>query len=149
MTFKAGTAASSHMSYDQASAQVDAYVKQSLAALPAGSSLTSRGSPVPLPCSDSDGAPASTPVSVQSDYWVDGIATSGNEKYLDDFVTYWRSKGWQVSLDRRPNIQYVVLASSDGFEVVMQLTPDGSRLSVSGASPCVAPKVSASPSASG
>lgn len=128
------------MTYDQAQAQVTARVKESLGVFPSGGTLKRLGPGIELPCSDSDGAPDTTPVSIQPGFWIEGIGTAGNRKYLSDFVSYWTAKGWQLSLDGRPKIQSVGMTSKDGFEVVMQLTFDGARASVTGGSPCVRPK---------
>lgn len=64
----------SHLSYTRAQSRVHA--RQSLGSLPGVTTLASIGPDIPLPCSDSDGAPPSTPVSNQSDYRVHGVSRS-------------------------------------------------------------------------
>lgn len=66
---------------------------------------------------------------------------------MTDFVHYWTNQGWTVSVDQRPRDQYVVLTSKFGFEVFMQLSVDGAKVSGGGGSPCVPPQ-QASPSGS-
>lgn len=150
MIYKAGTQVMSHLTYDQAQTQLHENLKQSLRAFPGGARLTPRGPDNPLPCSDSDGAPPSTPVSIQSWNWLEPVATSGNDQYVTAFVHYWTGQGWTVSVDQRPKDQYVVLTSKSGFEMFMQLSVDGAKVTVGGASPCVPPKqAGASPSSNG
>lgn len=140
-----GTSMTSGLTYPQAAAKIHHYARESLSALPSGAALHALGPDNAVPCSDSDGAPPSTPVTVQADYWVDGLDRSGNLGHLDKVVAYWQSKGWHVTSDKRPGDAYVVLASA-GFQVVVQLTGDGSRLGLSTTSPCVPPRSGSAPS---
>lgn len=126
------------LTYSQAQLNVHGYANQSLQALPAGATLAQLGPDNPLPCSDSDGAPPSTPVSIQSAFWINGLGTADNERYVSDLVNYWKGQGWRVTTDHRPDDQFVVLESA-GYEVVFQLTVDHARLSIATTSPCVAP----------
>ena len=133
------TSVTSHLSYEQASAQVREYAQKSIGAFPAGASLTFREENSAA-CSNSDDPAPSTPVNVASYYWVDGLGTSGNEKYLDAFVSYWKAQGWKLKRDDRPGTHLVLMENAAGFDVILQLTADGSRASVTGSSPCVPPK---------
>lgn len=78
MVYKAGTQVTSHLTYQEAQAQLHENLKQSLRALPAGAKLSLMAPDIPLPCSDSDGAPPSTPVSIESSNWLEGLPESGN-----------------------------------------------------------------------
>lgn len=129
----------SHPTYSQARAQVHAYLTQALDSLPAGATLSAAVPDNPVPCSDSDGAPASTPVSINATAWVAGLPNPNLTAYLQLFVDYWVRHGWKVSADQRPGDQFVALGSPDGYHVVMELTVDGKRASISGSTPCVAP----------
>jgi hypothetical protein len=124
------------MTYEQAVAELHTRVEQSLGAFPARSSLTFRSENA-IGCSDAGDAPASGPVNISSFYWVDGLGTSGNERYVDDFIAFWRTQGWRLVRDERPRAQVAVMEDSAGFAVIVQLTFDGSRVSLTGSSPCV------------
>lgn len=137
------------LSYEQAQHQTHDYARQSLKAFAGNVALTSMGSDIALPCSNSDDVPPSTPVSVQADYWVKGIDRSQLERAVDSFVSYWKAQGWALTLDRRPQVQYVGLTSKSGFDIVMQLTADGGRASVTATSPCVPPKQTGASSSAG
>lgn len=130
----------STVTFSQAKAQVAAHVRESLAALPGGAGLHPLVVDNAVPCSDSDGAPPSTPVSISSDYGVTGLNASGNSGYLGSFVAHWQNKGWRVRRDDRPGSNDVVLQNEAGFQVEISTTPDGARLSIGSSSPCVAPE---------
>jgi hypothetical protein len=136
-----GPKVTSSMPYDQALAQVHDYALKSLQAFPTGASLTFREDNS-VPCSNDDNAPSSTPVNIGSYYWLAGISPSDNAKYVDDFVNFWKQQGWKVVRDDRPGDQFVSVGEPSGFSVIIQVTPDGSKVSITGSSPCVAPKTS-------
>ena len=129
---------SSSGGYTRAAGQAHRNAERSLQALPAGATLRALGAGNPVPCSDDDGAPPSTPVSIQTSYWVEGVDAADNKKYVTALVDYWRGKGWSVHADQRPGDQFVSL-SSDSYGVTFQLTGDGARLSIATSTPCVAP----------
>lgn len=138
-TSDGSTDVTSSLSYEQAAAQADAHARESLSVLPQGARLDQLGGPNPVPCSDDDGAPPSTPVSINSDYFVTGLDSSRNATYLEELVTHWKRMGWNVKADNRPADQFVSLEHA-GFGVVVQLTPDGSSLGLSTTTPCVTPQ---------
>ncbi len=129
----------SSLTYDVASGEADKFAQASLKLLPAGAKLDPLGDPIAVPCSDDDGAPDSTPVSVQADYFVVGIPAAQNRSNLDALVKHWRGAGWSVRSDKRPQDQFVSLQKS-GYGLVFQLTADGGRLGLSTTTPCVPPK---------
>jgi hypothetical protein len=143
-----GTHVQTSISYTQAQDQAHRNAQQSLQALPAGATLRGLGAGNPVPCSDDDGAPPSTPVSIQTSYWVEGVDAADNKKYVTALVAYWRGKSWSVNADQRPGDQFVSL-SSDDYGVTFQLTGDGARLSIATSTPCVAPMSAGSASSGG
>jgi hypothetical protein len=139
----------SSMSYDQAWAKVWALVNESLAAFPPGAKLAPIGPgdgsgevwQGEISCTDSDSVPPDTPVTFQPDFWVRGIGTTGNDKYVDAFIRYWRGRGWLLTRDDPHGGRSALLTSKDGlFAVTIQLTVDGTGVSVGASSPCVKPK---------
>ena len=129
---------SGSVTHAEATRRIHALAQQSLQGLPSGSRLTSMGPDSPVPCSDSDGAPPSTPVTIAAVYWVSGPADARPADLLGRIVDCWRGQGWQVKNDLRPRDQFATVASG-GYAVNVQLTADGSRLSLSAESPCVPP----------
>jgi hypothetical protein len=135
------------MTYQQASALVDEYAKQTAPVFPKGASLSLLQKDA-VACSNSDDPPPGTPVNIAAVYWVNGLVVSDNKSYLDTVVAYWQTKGWRQVRDDRPQRQVVAVAAANGFEIIVQLTADGSRLSLTTSSPCVPPEP-AQPSSSG
>ena len=126
-----------HLDYDTAHSNAVSNAHRSASVLPTGARLR-LALDSDVPCSDSDGAPPSTPVSIQASWDVLGVPSSGVSHAIADVVRFWLKQGWQVTTDERPGDQFVTLASN-GYEVVLQAAPEG-RFALSTTSPCVAPK---------
>ena len=133
----------------QARQQLDDYVKESVAALPAAARLGPLiGDSGPIPCDDSDGALSTSPARAQADNWITGLPSSGNAEYLDAFVAHWITKGWRIVDDPRPHLNYVAVANSVGYSLVLATTLDGLRLSIGGSSACASREPPETPSGS-
>ena len=129
-----------HLDYDTAHSNAVSHARRSASVLPSGARL-SLALDSDVPCSDSDGAPPTTPVSVQASWDVLGVPSSGVRQAIAGVVRFWRQQAWQVKTDQRPGDQFVTLASN-GYEIALQAAPEG-RFALSTTSPCVAPKASA------
>jgi hypothetical protein len=135
-----GTHVTSHLTHAQASAQIHAYMRQTLAALPHGADLQPLTSDVDVICSDDDGAPPSTPVTIRPAARLTGIPATDFGTTIDSFVAYWRAHDWRVTLDQRPKDQYVVMKNNTGFELFLQVSDNRQMLSLGASTPCVPPK---------
>ena len=128
-------------SYAQASSRIHAYMRESMQAFPPEAGLRLLTPDVDVPCSDNDGAPPSTPVSILPGGVVTGVGAGRYDGMLDSFVAFWRKRGGQVGLDQRPTYRYVVMRRPDiDYELGLQVSADGHRLSLQGNTPCVPPR---------
>ena len=133
----------------QAQWQLDDYVRESMAALPAAARLGPLiGDSGPIPCDDSDGALPTSPASAQVDNWVTGLPPSGNAEYFDMFVAYWTSKGWRIDFDERPKFNNVGIVNSADYSLSLATTLDGLNLSIGGSSACASREPPETPSGS-
>ena len=127
--------------YEQASTQIHAYMRESVRAFPPGADLRLLTPDVSTPCSENDGAPPSTPVSILPGAVVSGVSADQYDGLLDSFVTFWKQRGWQVGLDQRPTSRYVVMKRPNtDYELGLQVSADGHRISLHGNTPCVPPQ---------
>ena len=128
------------LTHTRASSRFDAFMRASLAAFPAGTTLRQLTRDVDLVCSDDDGAPPTTPVSIRSGSRLVGvepdqlaISTAGSSRF-------WKGRGWTVALDQRPDSGYVVMQHPGAdYELFMQVSGDRRMISLGGSTPCVPP----------
>ena len=127
------------LSFHQAKGRVAQLVQQSLTHVAPAATLRPIVVNNTIPCSDNDGAPPSTPVSISSDYWIEGLGEADVGHVVTAFVDHWTSRGWSVRRDDRPGSYDVVLQEDDGFQVEISSPPNSVRISLGSSSPCVEP----------
>lgn len=135
-----GTHVTAHLTHAQAAAQAHKYMDETLSAFPQGTGLTPVTADVDAPCSDDDGAPASTPVVINAASRLTGVDAGQLAGVLTAFVSHWKGRGWRVQTDERPKSQYVVMRNGDGYELSVDLNEAAGTASLGASTPCVPPK---------
>lgn len=127
------------LTYDSAVRTAIQNAEASVKILPSGVRLEPLSAPFPVVCSDDDGAPDSTPVSVRADYFVTGLPASDNRAHINTLVSHLTETGWTIFADQRPKEDFVSVKKS-GFGLAFQLSADGNKLGLTASTPCVPPK---------
>ena len=126
------------LSVSQVKVQIDALVRESVTALSPGASLGAGvGDFISVPCNPNNGSDLSGPVEVGRSYSINGLEAADNDAYFDNFLQYWKGRGWHLRHDSRPRDPFLSMENNDGFGLALQATVDTGRISVSGSSPCV------------
>lgn len=128
------------LSVSQVKVQIDALIRESVTALSPGASLgASLGDFTSVPCNDNNGSDLSGPVEVARSYFINGLEAANNDAYFDNFIQYWKGRGWHMHDDSRPRDPFLSMENNDGFGLALEATVDTGRISISGSSPCVKP----------
>jgi len=122
----------------QAHDQVEAYVRDAFAALPAPAArqLFSRNR---SECTDpTDDGPAGR-FEISATYEVTGLTSDTFAVQFETVVQWWQEHGFTVLTDRRPTDQYVFARNArDGFDMSLQANELG-KLYLGATSPCIWP----------
>ncbi|MDG3010317.1 hypothetical protein G4X40_09145 [Rhodococcus sp. D2-41] len=119
------------------------YLRQTLAALPPGVSLSYHpDSPVlgdlrpgvTVPCDDSNTVEHG-PWNVQIRYWLVGVPPGQDRHYFDLIRAFWAGKGWTIRHGSTDD--YTVATTPDGYSIALQDAGKGhGSLSLATFSPC-------------
>lgn len=130
---------------NEAMRRADEYVQRSLKALPTQAQLEKQSSDI-TSCDDpSDNGPKGRVIASNS-YWIRGLPKESNQKYFDDLLHYWKSNGFSVLDDARPEDYFIsVEHNSDGFRMSLEAGRTGA-INIGASSPCVWPDGTPPPS---
>lgn len=125
--------------------RINAYLLETLQALPAGVGLSRKpdnpdlanlgeGAAILVPCNDSDRA-ADGPEQVQARYWVVGIPPGQNARYFELIRSIWTGRGY--SLQQDADSLWAPVRTPDGYGLVVRYVSDKDHsVSITAGSPC-------------
>lgn len=126
------------MTEQEAAERAEQHIAGAVAALPDRPALTLL-SDLSMECLDPDDGGPPGRYEVGRTYWLDGLPSDRNGSYVDALCSYWRSHGFRVLADTRPNDLFVsVEHDDDAFRMSVVASDDG-RLSLGASSPCIWP----------
>ncbi|WP_143168587.1 hypothetical protein [Amycolatopsis australiensis] len=91
--------------------------------------------PLPLNCTDfRDRATGRVQVGVT--FWVDGVATTGNDAYFDAMHRWWDNHGWTSTANSRPGDMFTNAISGDGYLMSLRANAEA-HLAIGATTPCL------------